>query len=91
MGMSLVIALTPHNSNVQKTPMIYRAAHLCIFFSSFKEWKTGALLKYHSWKPYRVIGRMYILYNSCLCLGEKHFIKFSSIFILLIVDSTLLV
>jgi len=91
MGMSLVIALTFHNSNVQKAPMIHRAAYFCIFFSSFKKWKTRALLKYYSWKSYKAIEKMYILYNSCLCSGEKYFIEFPSIFILLIVDSTLLV
>ena len=71
-----VIVSTPHNREVQKAPIIQRAALLCIFFSSLREWYNGTFLKYQS---------------SYLYTSERPLVELPNIFILLIVDNTLLV
>ena len=64
MGMRPAMALMPSDGEVQKAPMIQRAALCCIFFSSVMFLMIGAPLKNHSWNPYRAMGRMQVLYKS---------------------------
>jgi len=46
--MRLAIALIPSDGNVQKTPVIYKAALCCIFLSSDRFLTVGAPLKNHN-------------------------------------------
>ena len=36
-----------------------------------------------------MIDKTHVLYNRCLCVGDKFLIEFSNIFIPLIIDNTL--
>ena len=65
MGMRPAMASMPSDGEVWKAPVIQRAALHCIFFSSVMFFTIGAPLKNHSWNPYRVMGRMQVLYRSC--------------------------
>jgi len=64
MGMRPAMASMPSDREVQKVPVIQRAALRCIFFSSVMFLMIGAPLKNHSWNPYRAMGRMQVLYKS---------------------------
>jgi len=64
MGMRPAMASMPSDGEVQKAPVIQRAALHCIFFSSVMFLMIGAPLKNHSWNPYRAMGRMQVLYKS---------------------------
>ena len=64
MGMRPAMASMPSDGEVRKAPVIQRATLCCIFFSSVMFLTIGALLKNHSWNPYRTMGRMQVLYKS---------------------------
>ena len=51
MGISLVMASISKVEVVQKAPKIYNIALLCILLGILRRYKSGALLKYHNWKP----------------------------------------
>ena len=89
--MRLAIASTSYEDSVQKSLIIYKANLLYIFFNSLRGWYRSAPLKYQSWKPYRAIWRIQVLYNRCLCIRESSLVELLSIFIPLIVDKALLV
>jgi len=64
MGIRPAMASMPSDREVRKAPVIQRAALRCIFFSSVMFLTIGALLKNHSWNPYRAMGRIQVLYRS---------------------------
>ena len=80
------IASTPSEEDVWKAPVIYRAALHYIFFSSVIFLTVGASLKNHSWKPYKAIGTMHVLYKSCFCISKSPLDEFPSIFMALRVE-----
>jgi len=65
MGTRPAMASTLSDRDVQKAPVIHKAAFHCIFFNSMIFFTIGAPLKNHSWKPYRAIGMMHVLYQRC--------------------------
>ena len=85
------IALAFHDGDMWKASVIYRATFLYIFFNFSRGWYSGTLLKYQNWNLYKVIGRIYILYSSHLCVVDKPLVKFPNIFMSLILNNTLLV
>ena len=86
MGMRPAIALTPSDGDVQKAPVIHRAALRCIFFNSVMFFTVRALLKNHNWKPYKAIGMMHILYRRRFCVGKSPLNELPSIFMALRVE-----
>jgi len=86
MGMRSAIASMPSDREVQKVPVIQRAALRCIFFSSVIFFTIGAPLKNHSWNPYRAMGRMQVLYKSRFWMGGRPLEELSSIFMALRVE-----
>jgi len=58
MGMRPAIALMPSEGDVQKAPVIQRAALHCIFFSSLTFLTIRAPLKNHRLNPYITMDRM---------------------------------
>jgi len=64
MGMRPAMASMASDGEVQKAPMIQRAALHYIFFSLVMFFMIGAPLKNHSWNSYRAMGRMQVLYKS---------------------------
>jgi len=85
------IALTPYVNNIQNISIIYKVALLCICFSFLRDWYNKAPLKYHSWKPYKAMESTQVLYNRYLYIRESSLVELLSIFILLMIDSALLV
>jgi len=75
------IASTPLDGDVQKAPVIHKAALCCIFFNFVRFLTVGAPLKNHSWNSYSTIGRMHVLYSRCFWVGEMPLDELSSIFI----------
>jgi len=80
------IASTPSKGDVQKAPVIHKAALHCIFFNSVTFLTIGAPLKNHNWNPYKAIGTMHILYRRHFCVGRRPLDKLPSIFIALRVE-----
>ena len=83
-----VIVSTLHNREVQKAPIIQRAALLCIFFSSLRGWYNGTFLKYQSSYLYndgygiemRVFCQRRIPnITKCLLVLEPHLLKVSDL------------
>jgi len=70
-GMRPAMALMPSDGEVQKAPVIQRAALHCIFFSLVMFLTIGAPLKNHSWNPYRAMGRIQVLYKSRFWIGGR--------------------
>jgi len=86
MGMRPTIALMPLDGEVWKAPIIQRAALRCIFFSSVMFLTIGAPLKNHSWNPYKMMGRMQVLYKSRFWMGRRPLEELPSIFMALRVE-----
>jgi len=55
------MASIPQVGDVQKAPVIYKAALHCIFLSSLRGWERETFLKYYDRKPYSTMGRKYFL------------------------------
>ena len=85
-GMRPAMASMPSDGEVWKAPVIQRAALYCIFFSLVMFLTIGALLKNHSWNPYRAMGRMQVLYKSCFWMGRRPLDELPSIFMVLRVE-----
>jgi len=83
MGMRPAIALMPLDREVWKAPIIQRATLCCIFFSSLMFLTIGALLKNHSWNPYRAMSRTQVLYKRRFWIGKRPLEEFPSIFMVL--------
>ena len=49
--MSPAMALIPKDGDIKKASKIYKVALLCIFLRTLRGYESGALLKYHNWKP----------------------------------------
>ena len=77
------IASIPSVGDVQKAPVIQRAALHCIFLSSLIFLTIGAPLKNQRLNLYIAIGRMQVLYRSRFCMGSKPCEKLPSIFMAL--------
>jgi len=65
MGMRPAMASMPLDGEVQKVPVIQRAALRCIFLSLLTFLTIEAPLKNQRLNPYKVMGRMHILYKRC--------------------------
>jgi len=64
MEMRPTIASMSSDSNIQKVPVIHKAALCCIFLSSDRLLIVEEPLKNHNWKPYSMIDSIYVLYSS---------------------------
>ena len=80
------IASTPSEGDVWKAPVIHKAALHCIFFNSVIFFIIRAPLKNHSWKPYKAIGMMHVLYKRHFCVSRSPLDELSSIFMALRVE-----
>jgi len=85
-GIRSTMASIPLDGEVQKAPVIQRAALCCIFVSSVVFLIIGMPLKNHSWNLYRAMGKMQILYRSCFWIGKRPCEEFPRIFIALRVE-----
>jgi len=84
--MRLAIASMSSNGDVQKAPVIHKAALHCIFFNSVRFFTIGAPLKNHSWNPYRAISMIHVLYKRCFWEGKRPLDELPSIFMVFNVD-----
>jgi len=82
-GMRPAIALILSEGDVQKAPVIQRAAFCCIFFSSLMFLMIGAPLKNQRLNPYNAMDKMQVLYRSHFCMGSMPCEELPSIFIVL--------
>ena len=82
-GIRPVIASMPSEGNIQKVPVIQRAALHCIFFSLLTFFTIRAPLKNQRLNPYIAIDRMQVLYKSHFCMGSKPHEELPSIFMAL--------
>ena len=64
------IASIPSEGNVQKVPVIQRAAFHCILFNLLMFLTIGTPLKNQRLNLYNVMGKMHILYRSRFCMGS---------------------
>ena len=80
------IVSIPSEGDVQKVPVIQRAALCCIFLSSLIFFTIGAPLKNQRLNPYITIGRMQVLYRSRFCMGSRPHEELLSIFMALRVE-----
>jgi len=85
-GIRPAIASMPSEGDVQKAPVIQRAALYCIFLSSLTFLTIGVPLKNQRLNPYSVIDRMQVLYRSHFWMGSKPHEEFPSIFMTLRVE-----
>jgi len=65
MGIRPAMASMPSDREVQKVPVIQRAAPCCIFLSSLTFLTIRSPLKNQRLNPYKAMGRMHILYKRC--------------------------
>jgi len=69
-GMRPAMASMPSEGDVQKAPVIQRAALHCIFLSLLMFLTIGVPLKNQRLNPYSAIGRMQVLYRSRFLDGK---------------------
>jgi len=86
MGMRPAIASMSSEEDVQKAPVIQRAALCCIFLSLLTFFIIGAPLKNQRLNLYIAMGRMQVLYRSCFCMESKPHEELPSIFMALRVE-----
>jgi len=70
-GMRPAMASMSSDGNVQKIPVIQRAALYCIFFSSDMFLIREVPLKNHSWNSYRAIDKTHVLYKRHFWIGRS--------------------
>jgi len=80
------IASILSEGDVQKAPVIQRAALHCIFFSSLIFLTVGVPLKNQRLNPYIAMGKMQVLYRSHFCMGSMLHEELPSIFMTLRVE-----
>jgi len=80
------IASIPLEGDVQKAPVIQRAALCCIFFNLLIFLTIRAPLKNQRLNLYSAMGKMQVLYRSCFCMGSMPRKELSSIFMALRVE-----
>jgi len=85
-GMRPVIASILLEGDVQKVPVIQRAALRCIFLSSLIFLMIGVPLKNQRLNPYNAMGKMQVLYRTHFCMRSMPREELSSIFMALRVE-----
>jgi len=80
------IASIPSEGDVQKAPVIQRAALHCIFFNLLIFLTIGMPLKNQRLNPYSAMGKMQVLYRSRFCMGSILHEELPSIFMALRVE-----
>jgi len=88
-GRRPTITSMPLEEDVQKAPVIQRAALCCIFLSSLIFLTIRAPLKNQRLNLYNAMDKMQVLYRSCFCMGSMPQEELPSIFMALRVEGHL--